>query len=94
MNKVNKRLISKIVLVILMIAMLTFFTGCAFSSSNMDLGISQLEHGIKMVFDGLVNGILFAIRSIFEGLWEFIVGIFMILIGAIAWVWELIIGLF
>lgn len=94
MNKVNRKMIAKIALVIMMIAVLTFFTGCTFSSSNIDLGVSQLGSGIRMVFDGVVNGVVLAVRSLFEGIWEFIVGLFNIIIGAIAWVWEFIVGLF
>lgn len=90
----NKRLITKLSLVLMMIAVLTFFTACTFSSSNIDVGVSQLGGGIRMVFDGLVGGVITLVRGIFEGLWEFIVGLFNIIIGAIAWVWEFIVGLF
>ena len=90
----NKRLVSKIVLITMMLAVVTFFTACTFSSSNMGLGVSQLGAGIRMVFDGLVNGVVTVVVGIFEGLWQFIVGLFNIIIGAIAWVVELIVGLF
>ncbi len=90
----NKRLISKIVLIAMMLAVVTFFTACTFSSSNMDLGVSQLGSGIRMVFDGLVNGVVTVVVGVFEGLWQFIIGLFNIIIGAIAWVVEFIVGLF
>ncbi|MBQ9978697.1 MAG: hypothetical protein IJP20_02765 [Clostridia bacterium] len=90
----NKRLITKLSLVLMMIAVLTFFTACTFASSNIDLGVAQLGDGIRTVFDSLVNGVVAVVRGVFEGLWEFIVGLFNIIIGAIAWVWEFIVGLF
>lgn len=94
MKKVNNSLVKRLVLVAMMIAILTFFTSCDFTSSNMDLGVSMLGASIRMIFDGLVNGVMILVRGIFEGLWTFISGIFYIIFGAIAWVWELIIGLF
>ena len=74
--------------------MLTFFTGCTFSSSNIDLGISQLGHGARMVFDSIVNGLVMAIVGFFEGIWELIVGFFTLIMGGIAWIVEAIVGLF
>ena len=94
MNKVNKKLDTKIALVIMMIAVLTFFTGCTFSSSNIDVGVYQLGNAFKIVFDGVVNGVVMVVRGLGEGIWELILGLFNILIGAIAWVWEFILGLF
>lgn len=90
----NRKLASKIILVVMMISILTFFTGCTFASSNMDTGVSQLGDGIRMVFNGLVDGVVTVVVGIFEGLWIFITGLFNIIIGAIAWVVELIVGLF
>ncbi len=94
MNKVNKKLVTKVALVIMMIAVLTFFTGCTFSSSNIDVGVYQLGHAFRIVFDGVVNGVVMVVRGLFEGIWELIMGIFNILIGGVAWVWEFIVGLF
>ena len=78
----------------MMIAVLTFFTGCTFSSSNIDVGVYQLGHAFRIVFDSVVNGVVMAVRGLFEGIWELIMGLFNILIGAVAWVWEFIVGLF
>lgn len=94
MKKLNKRLVSRIALLIMMISVLTFFTGCTFSSSNIDLGISQLGHGARMVFDSIVNGLVMAIVGFFEGIWELIVGFFTLIMGGIAWIVEAIVGLF
>ena len=90
----NKKLVSRICLLIVMLSVLTFFTGCAFSSSNMQLGVSQLGGALRTVFDSLVMGVVDVIVGTFQGIWEFIVGIFNILIGAVAWVLEFIVGLF
>ena len=90
----NKRLASKIILIVMMIATLTFLTGCTFSSSSIDVGVDMLGHGIRMVFDSLVNGVVAVIVGTFQGIWEFINGIFTIIVGAIAWVVEFIVGLF
>lgn len=94
MKKLNKRLVSRICLLVLMVGILTFFTGCTFSSSNIDLGISQLGHGARMVFDSIVDGLVMAVVGFFEGIWELIVGFFTLIGGAIAWVFEAIAGLF
>lgn len=94
MNKLNKRTVSRILLLVLMLSVMTFFTACTFSSSNIDLGVSELGSGLKMVFNALVNGIVAVIVGFFEGLWTFIVGLFHIIMGAIAWVWEWIVSLF
>ncbi len=94
MKKLNKRLISRILLLVLMVSVVTFFTGCAFSSSNLDLGVSQLAGGIRMVFDSIVNGLVMAVVGFFEGIWQLIVGLFNLIIGAVAWVVEAIVGLF
>ena len=94
MNKLNKRLVSRIVLVIMMISLLAFFTGCTFSSSNINLGVSELGSGLKMVFEAILDGIIALIVGVFNGLWEFIVGIFHIIVGSIAWVYEWIVSLF
>ncbi len=94
MKKLNKRLISRICLLVLMISVLTFFTGCAFSSSNINLGVSQLGAGIRMVFDSIVNGLVMAVVGFFEGIWQLIVGLFNLIIGGVAWVVEAIVGLF
>lgn len=90
----NKRLVSRICLLIVMLSVLTFFTGCAFSSSNIQLGVSQLATSIKMVFDSLVTGLVNVVVGTCQGIWQFVVGIFNILIGAIAWVVEFIAALF
>ena len=94
MKKLNKRLVSRIFLLILMVSVLTFFTGCTFSSSNIDLGIDQLGHGVRMVFDSIVDGLVMAIVGFFQGIWELLVGTFNLIIGAVAWVVEAIAGLF
>ena len=94
MKKLNKRLISRICLLVLMISVLTFFTGCAFTSSNMNLGVSQLGSGVRMVFDSIVRGLVEVVVGFFEGIWQLIVGLFNIIIGAVAWVVEAIVGLF
>ena len=94
MNKVNRKLVYKIVLIIAMIAVLTFFTGCSFSSDNIALGIAQLGDGIRMAFDGLVNGVVTVVRGIFEGIWTLIEGFFNVIIGGVAWVVETITDLF
>lgn len=94
MRKLNKKLVSRIFLLILMVSVLTFFTGCTFSSSNIDLGVSQLGDAVRMVFDSIVNGLVMAIVGFFQGIWEFFVGIFNVIIGAVAWVVEAIVGLF
>ena len=94
MKKLNKRLVSRIALLIMMLSVLTFFTGCTFSSSNIDLGISQLGAGIRMVFDSIVNGLVMAIVGFFEDIWELIVGFFTLIMGGIAWIVEAIAGLF
>lgn len=90
----NKRLVSRICLLIVMLSVLTFFTGCTFSSSSIQVGIGQLGDSIKMVFDSLVMGIVNAIVGTFQGIWEFFVGLFNIIIGAVAWVVEFIVALF
>lgn len=94
MKKLNKKLVSRIFLLILMVSVLTFFTGCTFSSSNIDLGVSQLGDAVRMVFDSIVNGLVMAIVGFFQGIWELFVGIFNVIIGAVAWVVEAIVGLF
>lgn len=94
MKKINKRLVSRICLLVLMLSVLTFFTGCSFSSSNIDLGVSQLGTGIRMVFDSIVDGLVMAIVGFFQGIWELLVGFFNLIIGGIAWVVEAIAGLF
>ena len=90
----NKRLVSRILLIIMMVGVLTFFTGCTFSSSNIGLGISQLGNGAKMLFDSIVDGLVMAVVGFFQGIWELIVGLFNLIIGGIAWVVEAIVGLF
>ena len=90
----NKTLIKKIVLVVMMIAILAFFTGCTISSSNMDLGVSQLGGALRTIFNGVVNGVVTVVVGLFEGIWQFIVGLFNIIIGAVAWLVEFIVGLF
>ena len=90
----NKKLVSRILLLVVMISVLTLFTGCAFSSSNIHLGVSQLGGSVRMVFDSLVKGLVDVIVGTFQGIWEFFTGIFNILIGAVAWVVEAIAGLF
>lgn len=94
MKKINKKLVSRIFLLILMVSVLTFFTGCTFSSSNIQLGVGQLGIALKMVFDSLVTGLVNVVVGTCQGIWQFIVGLFNILIGALAWVVELIVGLF
>ena len=94
MNKLNKRTVSRVMLLILMLSAVTFFTACTFSSSNINLGVSELGTGLKMVFNALVNGIVAVIVGFFEGLWTFIVGLFHSIMGAIAWLWEFIVSLF
>ena len=90
----NKKLISRIFLLVVMLSVLTFFTGCTFSSSNIQLGISQLGDSVRMVFDNLVAGLVNVVVGTFHGIWEFSVGLFNIIIGSIAWVVETIAGLF
>lgn len=90
----NKRLIAKIALIAMMLGVLTLFTACSFSPSNIDLGLSQLLGGIRAVFDGLVSGVVTVVVGIFEGIWIFIQGLFNIIIGAVAWLVEWIVGLF
>ena len=90
----NKTLIKKIVLVVMMIAILAFFTGCTISSSNMDLGVAQLGGALRTIFNGIVNGVVTVVVGLFEGIWQFIVGLFNIIIGAGAWLVEFIVGLF
>ena len=94
MNKLNKKFVSRIVLCVMMISLLAFFTGCSFSSTSIDLGINQILGAFKLAFDSLVDGLVMAIVGLCTGIWEIIVGICTILVGVIAWVWELIVGLF
>ena len=94
MKNMNKKLLSKILLLIVMVSVLTFLTGCAFSSSSLNSGIDQIARALKMMFDGVVGGLVSLIVGIFEGFWNLLVGIFNVIIGAIAWVVEAIVGLF
>lgn len=94
MNKLNKKLVSRIVLCVMMISLLVFFTGCSFSSSSIDLGINQILGAFKMAFDALVDGIVTGVVGLCTAIWEIIVGLCTIIVGVIAWVWELIVGLF
>ena len=94
MNKVNKKLLTKIALIVMMITVVTVFTGCTFSSSMLDEGIGTLQTGARGLFDAIVNGVVAVIVGIGEGLWQLIVGVFYLLVGAVAWVYEFIIGLF
>lgn len=90
----NKKLVSKILLVIMMVGIVTFFTGCSVTSGNMNVGVSMLGDAVRMIFNGLVNGVVTLVVGVFEGIWQIIVGLFNIIIGAVAWVVELIVGLF
>ena len=94
MNKLNKRTISKLVLIIFMISMVTFLTSCTFSSSMLGEGVNELANGFRGLFNAIINGLVAVIIGIGEGLWNLIVGIFYLLVGAIAWLWELIVSLF
>ena len=94
MNKLNKRTISKLVLIIFMISMVTFLTSCTFSSSMLGEGVNELANGFRGLFNAIINGLVAVIIGIGEGLWNLIVGIFYLLVGALAWVWEFIVGLF
>ena len=94
MNKINKKLLTKIALIVLMITAVTVLTGCTFSSSMLDEGVGEITGGFKGLFDAIVGGLVAVIVGIGEGIWDVIVGIFYILVGALAWVWEFIIGLF
>jgi hypothetical protein len=94
MNKLNKKTISKLVLIIFMVTMVTFLTSCTFSSSMLDSGVNEIVGGFKGLFDAIINGLVAVLIGIGEGLWTLIVGIFYLLVGALAWVWEFIVGLF
>lgn len=94
MNKLNKGLITKIAIMIVMIATVTLLTACTFSSSMLDAGIAEIVGGFRGLFDAIVNGLVSVVIGLGEGVWSLIVGIFYLLVGALAWVWELIIGLF
>lgn len=94
MNKVNKKLLTKIALIVLMITTVTVLTGCTFSSSMLDTGVGEIVGAFKGLFDAIINGLVAVIVGIGESIWNLIVGIFYILVGALAWVWEFIIGLF
>ena len=94
MNKLNKKTISKLVLIIFMISMVTFLTSCTFSSSMLGEGVNELANGFRGLFNAIINGLVAVIIGIGEGLWNLIVGIFYLLVGAIAWLWELIVSLF
>lgn len=94
MNKVNKRLLTKIAIIVVMIATVTLLTACTFSSSMLNEGVGELGSAVRTLFDAIVNGIVAVIIGIGEGLWKLIVGIFYLLVGALAWLWELIVSLF
>ena len=94
MNKLNKKLLKKIVLIAMMITIVTVFTGCTFSSSMLDAGVGEIVTGFKGLFDAIVNGLVAVIVGIGEGIWQLIVGLFYLIVGALAWVWEFIVGLF
>lgn len=94
MNKLNKRLITKIAIMVLMIATVTLLTACTFSSSMIDEGVGEIVGGFRGLFDAIVNGLVAVVVGIGEGIWSLIVGLFYVLVGALAWVWEFIVGLF
>ena len=94
MNKVNKKLLTKVALIVIMITAVTVLTGCTFSSSMIDSGANEIVGGFRGLFDAIVNGLVAVLTGIGEGIWDVIVGLFHIIVGALAWVWEFIIGLF
>ncbi len=94
MNKLNKRLVSKILLIVMMMATLTFFTACEFSSSGIEAGGNQILGAFEMVFNSLVDGVVTLVMGIFGGIWEIIVGLCTVIVGLVALLWETIMGLF
>jgi len=94
MNKLNKKLVSKLVLCIMMVSLLVFFTSCSFSSSSIDLGAGQVVDAFRHAFTSLIDGVVMAVVGFGEGIWQLIVGICTVAVGAVAWVWEFIVGLF
>ena len=94
MNKLNKKTVSKLLLIIFMGGMVTFLTSCTFSSSMLDSGVNEIVGGFRGLFDAIVNGLVAVVVGIGEGIWSLIVGLFYLIVGALAWIWELIVSLF
>ncbi len=90
----NKKLISKIAILVMMLSVLTLFTACQFSSSSIEVGGNQILGAFETVFNGLVNGVLILVKGIFGGIWEIIEGLCTLVVGLVALLWETIAGLF
>ena len=94
MKKLNKKLVSKIVLLAMITSLLVLFTACEFSSSSIDAGLNLSIGAFETTFNGLVNGIVGAVRGLATGIWQLVEGLCTIVVGLIAWVYEAIMGLF
>ena len=77
--KINKSLISKILMVTIIISMVVILTGCT-SNENINLGFSTITSGLLLTIVGILSSIFGAIASVFVGIISLISGIVEIVI--------------
>jgi hypothetical protein len=90
----NKKLISRIVLAILLLSVLLMLSSCSALEGELGLGLFQILGSFIMIVLGLIVSIFSAISSIIMGIILFFVGLFTTISGLIATVLSLFAGLF
>ena len=81
--KINKSLVSKILVAIILLSALTMLTGCT-SNEGVNDGLNSISGGFFISLIGILSSILGAIASVFLGIISLIAGIFQIIGGLIA----------
>jgi hypothetical protein len=90
----NKKLISRIVLTILLLSVILMLSSCSVLDGELGLGLFQMLGSFIMIVLGIIVSIFSAIISVIMGIILFIVGLFTTIGGLIATVLSLFAGLF
>lgn len=90
----NKTIISKIILAVIILSLVFVLAGCSADGSNVGQAISEIFSTLVMVLFGFIASILSAIITLLAGVLILVAGIFGALGQLINLVWQFFAGLF
>jgi len=90
----NKKVLPKVLLVIILLTAILMLSGCSMNSNNLSLGLYQLFGSFIMVVVGFLVSLLSAFVSLLLGIILFVMGIFTTIGGLIGTVLSFFAGLF
>ena len=90
----NKTIISKIILAVIILSLVFVLAGCSADGSNVGQAISEIFSTLVMVLFGFIASILSAIITLLAGIVLLSAGIFGVLGQLVDIIWQFIVGLF